>query len=198
MHLAANYRVITPDQRGHGDSEWARDCDYSTDAMAADALAIMQALDLSDPIVMGHSMGGRNTLVMALENPHAAKALVIIDVGPELSERGRKIIGSFIQANEEFDDIEAFVANVRNYDPYRSRQHIERTVKYNLFQRADGKFVSKCDRAPRRLGHTERGGGHTLTLEASAELQMPVLVLRGETSTILEPDAAQRLSLIHI
>lgn len=194
LHLAANYRVITPDQRGHGDSEWARDCDYSTDAMAADALAIMQALGLSDPIDMGHSMGGRNTLVMALENPHAAKALVIIDVGPELSERGRKIIGSFIQANEEFDDIEAFVANVRNYDPYRSRQHIERTVKYNLFQRADGKFVSKCDRAPRRLGHTERGGGHTLTLDASAELHMPVLVLRGETSTILEPDAAQRFA----
>ena len=67
-------------------------------------------------------MGGRNTLVMALENPHAAKALVIVDVGPELSERGRKIIGSFIQVNEEFDDIEAFVTNARNYDPYRSRK----------------------------------------------------------------------------
>ena len=156
LHHAANYRVITPDQRGHGDSEWARDCDYSTDAMAADAIAIMQALELTDPIVMGHSMGGRNTLVMALDNPHAAKALVIVDVGPELSERGRKIIGSFIQANEEFDDIEAFVTNVRNYDPYRSRQHIERTVKYNLFQRADGKFVSKCDRAPRRLADRTR------------------------------------------
>ena len=54
--------------------------------------------------------------------------------------------------------------------------------------------MSKCDRAPRRLGHTERGGGHTLTLDASAELHMPVLVLRGETSTILEPDAAQRFA----
>ena len=42
--------------------------------------------------------------------------------------------------------------NVRQYDPYRSREHIERTVKYNMLERADGKYVSKCDSNPRRLG----------------------------------------------
>ena len=64
-------------------------------------------------------------------------------MGPEISDEGRKAIGSFVRANEEFDDLEQFVENVRRYDPYRSREHIERTVKYNLFLRADGKYVSK-------------------------------------------------------
>ncbi len=194
LHLARHYRVVVPDQRGHGDSEWARDCAYSTEEMAADAVALMRAMNIDQPIVMGHSMGGRNTLVMALSDQNAAKALVIIDIGPEISARGRMIIGSFIADNEEFDDIDAFVANVRQYDPYRSQEHIERTVRYNLFQRIDGKYVSKCDRAPRKLGLTERGGGHKLTLENVATLDLPVLVVRGETSTILTPEAAVRFT----
>jgi esterase len=194
LHLADRYRVIVPDQRGHGDTEWARDCAYSTDEMAADAIALMEALNINRPIVMGHSMGGRNTLVMALDAPQVARALVIIDIGPEVSERGRKIISGFIAANEEFEDLDAFVANVRQYDPYRSIEHIQRTVRYNLFKRVDGRYISKSDRAPRKLGVTERGGGHSLTLENTANLEMPVLVVRGATSSILEPDAAERFA----
>ena len=77
---------------------------------------------------------------------------MIVDVGPELSDRGRAVIAGFVRDNEEFDDLDHFVRNVQQYDPYRSREHIERTVKYNMLQRADGKFVSKCDANPRRLG----------------------------------------------
>ena len=98
-----------------------------------------------------------------------------------------------MQANQEFDDLEHFVANVRKYDPYRPREHIERTVKYNMLQRADGKFVSKCDSNPRRLGIV-RGTGplDNITLEDAAKFDLPVLVVRGETSNILAPDAAER------
>jgi hypothetical protein len=35
---------------------------------------------------------------------------------------------------------------VERYDPYRPRAHIERTTKYNLLRRADGRYVSKSDR----------------------------------------------------
>ena len=41
LHLAGRYRVLALDQRGHGDSEWARDADYSVRAMADDALAFI-------------------------------------------------------------------------------------------------------------------------------------------------------------
>ncbi|MCB1745031.1 MAG: alpha/beta hydrolase, partial [Gammaproteobacteria bacterium] len=149
LHLANRFRVIVPDQRGHGDSEWARDCEYSNAEMAADAAALIETLALDRPLVMGHSMGGRNTMLLALSRPELSRALVLVDIGPELSDIGRKAIASFVAANEEFDDLQAFVENVRAYDPYRSREHIERTVKYNLFKRADGKYISKCDRAPR-------------------------------------------------
>jgi pimeloyl-ACP methyl ester carboxylesterase len=86
------------------------------------------------------------------------------------------------------------VRNVQSYDPYRSREHIERTVKYNMLQRADGKFVSKCDATPRRLG-LMRGSGplENITLEEARAFNLPVLVVRGANSRILERDAAERL-----
>ena len=95
--------------------------------------------------LMGHSMGGRNAMLLTRRDPSLLRGLVIVDVGPELSDRGRAVIAGFVRDNEEFDDLEHFVRNVQQYDPYRSREHIERTVKYNMLKRADGKFVSKCD-----------------------------------------------------
>ena len=123
------------------------------------------------------------------------RALVIVDVGPEVSEKGRAAIAGFVQAAQEFDDLEHFVRKVREYDPYRPREHIERTVKYNMLQRADGKFVSKCDSNPRRLSIV-RGVGplENITLEDAGKFDLPVLLVRGADSNILEPDAAERFA----
>ena len=160
--------------------------------MAEDAAALIQELGVERPLVMGHSMGGRNAMLMLLAHPQIARALVVVDVGPEISEAGRRAISSFVAANEEFEDFDAFVENVRAYDPYRSLEHIERTVKYNLFKRADGKFISKCDRAPRKLGLLPDPNVSKLTLQSVRQLALPVLVLRGETSNVLSEAAAIR------
>ena len=195
LHLAQRYRVLALDQRGHGDSEWARDVDYSNDAMSLDAEAFITALGLQRPILIGHSMGGRNAMLLTRRSQALLRALVIVDVGPELSERGRAVIAGFVQANQEFDDLEAFVENVRKYDPYRSREHIERTVRYNMLQRADGKFVSKCDATPRRLGLVRCTGPlDNITLDDARRFDLPVLVVRGANSNILAADAAERFA----
>ena len=193
LHLAQNYRVLALDQRGHGDSEWARDVEYSNHNMAQDAEAFIAAMGLRKPILMGHSMGARNSMILARHDHSYLRAMVVVDVGPEVSERGRAAIGGFVQANQEFDDLEHFVRNVRQYDPYRPREHIERTVKYNMLQRADGKFVSKCDSNPRRLGIL-RGTSpqDTVSLDDVRLYNLPVMVVRGENSNILEADAAER------
>jgi pimeloyl-ACP methyl ester carboxylesterase len=195
LHLAQRYRVLALDQRGHGDSEWARDVTYSNHEMSLDAEAFIGAMALQRPVVIGHSMGGRNTMLLMRRNQALLRAAVIVDVGPELSERGRATIAGFVQVNQEFDDLEHFVRNVRQYDPYRSREHIERTVKYNMLQRADGKFVSKCDSNPRRL-NIVRGSGplENITLEDATRFDLPVLLIRGANSNILAPDAAERFA----
>ena len=186
LHLSDRYYVFALDQRGHGDSEWNREQDYSIDSMVGDAVAFIADQQLLDPIVFGHSMGGRIALTMATQHLALARALVIVDVGPEISVEGSKTIQHFVVHNVEFDDLEIFLDNVQKYDPFRTRAHIERTVKYNMLRRADGKYISKVDHRRIPLRNAE------LTLDDMRTLTCPVLVLRGAESNILEPEAAVR------
>ena len=186
LHLSDRFHVYALDQRGHGDTEWSRELDYSMEAMAADALAFIADQELVRPVIFGHSMGGRVTLQAVLEEPAVARALVIVDVGPELSAKGTKVIGDFVTHNIEFDDLDVFLENVARYDRFRSREHIARTVKYNLLVRADGKYVSKVDH--RRLP----GSMREMTLDSVGAIPCPVLLVRGGESDVLEADAAER------
>ena len=188
LHLSDRYHVFALDQRGHGDSEWARDQDYSIDAKAADALAFIEDQGLDSPVIMGHSMGGRVTMSVALAKPEIARGLVLVDVGPELSPAGVEVIANFVTHNVEFDDLEEFLDNVVKYDRFRTREHIARTVKYNMLRRADGKYISKVDH--RRVPVTSSD----LTLDDVKTLPCPVLIVRGGESDILEPEAAERFA----
>jgi esterase len=193
LHLAQRYHVYALDQRGHGDSEWSREIDYSMEAMAADALAFLQDQQIDDPIVFGHSMGGFVTMYAARQSPGFARAIVLVDVGPELSVEGRKVVQDFVVHNVEFDDLDAFLDAVVKYDRFRSREHIARTAKYNLLSRADGKFVSKVDHRrfnPSDPGLITRSTG--LELEEVTQIACPVLVVRGGESAVLTAEAAER------
>ena len=195
LHLADRFHILALDQRGHGDSEWARDADYSSNAMASDASAVLEELNVASVTVIGHSMGGMNTMRLAVEEPHRSDRIVLVDIGPELSDQGTKSIRNFVTENREFDDVEHFVQSVQKYDPYRSREHIERTVKYNLLQRADGKYVSKRDHGPRlATTRTQREQSDLFSLQDAASITQPTLLIRGADSNVLTADAAQRFA----
>jgi esterase len=186
LHLSDRYNVFALDQRGHGDSEWSRDQDYSIEAKADDVLAFVDDQGIDSPVIMGHSMGGRVTMNVALAHPTLARGLVLVDVGPELSPVGVEVIHNFVTRNVEFDDLEEFLDNVVKYDRFRSREHIARTVKYNMLRRADGKYISKVDHRRVPLSASE------LTLADVTVIKAPVLLVRGGESDILDPDAAKR------
>ena len=193
LHLADRFHIIALDQRGHGDSEWARDADYSSHAMASDASSVLSELNIDSVTVLGHSMGGMNTLRLAMQDPHLLQRLVLVDIGPELSDAGTKSIRNFVTENREFEDLDAFIQNVQKYDPYRSKEHIERTVKYNLLQRADGKFISKRDHGPRlATTQNQRETSDRFSMEDTAEISQPTLVIRGADSNVLTSEAANR------
>jgi pimeloyl-ACP methyl ester carboxylesterase len=192
LHLADRYHVFALDQRGHGDSEWNRAADYSIDAMSRDAEAFLEAQQIEKPVIFGHSMGGMVTMSLALRRPELARAIGIVDVGPELSQAGTQIIGEFVHKNVEFDDLEEFLDRVEKYDPYRTRAHMERTLKYNLLRRADGRYVSKTDR--RRFWPAGEEARSRLrgapSLDELARLDLEVMIVRGAESQVLLAEAA--------
>jgi pimeloyl-ACP methyl ester carboxylesterase len=77
---------------------------------------------------------------------------------------------------------------VARYDRFRSREHIARTVKYNLLIRADGKYVSKVDhrRIPQSMS--------PIALDDVTTVPCPVLLVRGAESDVLLADAAERFA----
>ena len=97
------WRAYAVDLRGHGESEWAADGDYTLDAFAGDVLAISRVLD-APPALVGASLGGISSLAAIGEHPdeHVARALVLVDVAPRMEEQGRMRIGAFMA--EHMDD----------------------------------------------------------------------------------------------
>lgn len=81
-----DYHVLAMDQRGHGDSEWVENPDYSYYDYASDIDKVAAKLDLRDFVLVGHSMGGMVSLIYAATFPGRMKKLVIIDTSVKLSE----------------------------------------------------------------------------------------------------------------
>lgn len=78
--LAEHYRVITPDLRNHGDSPHALPMDYP--AMAADLERLLDDCGCESATVLGHSMGGKAAMALALQAPQRVQALVVVDIAP--------------------------------------------------------------------------------------------------------------------
>ena len=78
--LANRYRVITVDQRNHGESPHADEMDFA--CMAADVQALADSLGLTEPILLGHSMGGKTAMVAALLSPQRWRRLIVVDIAP--------------------------------------------------------------------------------------------------------------------
>lgn len=78
--LRDRYRIIAPDQRGHGKTTQATD-GYGWHSVAADAVALLDAVGIERAAVMGHSWGGNVAVGVAAHFPERVSALVMIDGG---------------------------------------------------------------------------------------------------------------------
>lgn len=78
--LATDRKVILVDMRNHGDSPWDDDVTYP--AMAADLAQVIETHADGRAIVLGHSMGGKAAMTLALTRPDVLAGLVIADIAP--------------------------------------------------------------------------------------------------------------------
>ncbi|WP_123534981.1 alpha/beta fold hydrolase [Halosimplex salinum] len=76
--LEDDYDVILYDARGHGQSD-APESGYGADDRAADLIGLLDGLDVEDPILFGHSMGGDTVLATAANYPDRPRAVVSVD-----------------------------------------------------------------------------------------------------------------------
>ncbi len=83
--LGPEWRVIAPDQRGHGDSD--RTAEYSREGYVDDLIALLEDLALGPVVVLGHSLGGINLMYLTARRPDLVAAFVNVD-GPVVMPDG--------------------------------------------------------------------------------------------------------------
>src|SRR6476646_2852419 len=106
--LAADRQVAAMDMRGFGDSDWPGD--YSTDANAADIVAVLDHLRWPRAILVGHSLGGRHAAVAAMRAPDRFAGLVLVDSAPENALAGSARVARTVSATPDaFPDIDAMM-----------------------------------------------------------------------------------------
>jgi esterase len=78
--LAAAHQVLTVDLRNHGRSPWAETMSF--DEMAGDVAALIKRHELGSTALIGHSLGGKVAMRLALTRPELVARLVVVDVAP--------------------------------------------------------------------------------------------------------------------
>jgi pimeloyl-ACP methyl ester carboxylesterase len=199
--LGETWRAYSVDLRGHGDSAWAPDGDYSLDAFARDVRAIARAL-AQPPALVGASLGGISSLtaIAETEGDPLAIALVLVDVAPRIEAAGVTRIGDFMKGNlDGFESLEAVADAIGVYNPHRPRPKNLDGLKKNLRQRADGRWMWHWD--PRfvsgRFGSPDETRSTLVDGDrlqrAARTLKIPTLLVRGRMSDLLSEAGAREL-----
>lgn len=95
--LSDQFFVITVDLRNHGDSPWLDTHNYHV--MADDLVEVINSLNIK-PNIIGHSMGGKAAMVLALKRPNLVRNLIVADIAPVKYEHDQS---QFIEAMQKVD-----------------------------------------------------------------------------------------------
>jgi len=192
------YHVLSFDLRGHGESGWASNGDYSIDAFAGDVACIARQAP-AGAVFVGASIGGIAALVAAGESPAPfARALVLIDVVPQMSEASLDRIRAFMSAGADgFASLEEAAAMVREYLPHRPPRSAL-GLRNNLRTGKRGRLYWHWDPAFHAGSKQRTEAGMLRRMEAATRgIGVPVLLVCGERSEVVgEQGIAHLLQLL--
>lgn len=194
-HLAEQgYRAISIDLRGRGESDWASDGDYLFESMLADIEACCKQIP-SPAVLVGASIGGALSLLLAARRPELCRALVLVDVSPTIEIAGAQGIVDFMRAHPEgFASLDDAETSIAKHNPSRRRQASQSGLGRVLRQRDDGRWIWHWD--PNFIAgdwQNKVAELSTLMQSAAPTIKQPCLLIRGQLSTIVSMESVDEL-----
>jgi pimeloyl-ACP methyl ester carboxylesterase len=190
LALRSRYHCLALDLRGHGDSEWSPEVDYSLDAHLADLEGFVAQLGLPRLAVVGHSLGAFIGLRYAALNQQVLAGYVSVDASPFLRDdtAGRQIV-KFILGRDEFLGLDDAVEYVRSFNPSSDPRLLRRSLATNLRRRPAGGLIWKHDlhRYLSPTGFEELVAQIRKLVPEARAVNCPTLVVRGSRSPALSP-----------
>jgi pimeloyl-ACP methyl ester carboxylesterase len=203
-HLAGRYRLIVPDQRGRGLSEWDPEAgNYRPDVYAGDMFALLDGLGVEKAALIGTSMGGLMAMLMGAVQPDRIPAIVFNDVGPVIDPIGLARIQGYIGPTAPFsswDEIAARCGEL-NAQAFPDFGHDDWLAFARRLGREapDGTISFDYDPAIAKgmQGDDASAVPPDLWPLWDALSAKPVLVLRGELSDVLSPETVKEMAARH-
>jgi pimeloyl-ACP methyl ester carboxylesterase len=190
----AGWRAVSIDLRGHGDSEWALNGDYSFTAYAADCVAVADALG-RPPVLVGASLGGVAAMIAeGGSDREVSRGLVIVDITHRSNPEGIQRIHDFMRSGlGGFATLEDAADAIAAYTPNRPKRVNPSGLMKVLRQRRDGRWYWHWD--PKFLERGRRevpGQDFQLLFEAALHnIRVPTLLVRGLLSDVVTEEGVQ-------
>jgi pimeloyl-ACP methyl ester carboxylesterase len=200
-HIAPARRVIVPDQRGRGRSQYdAQWMNYHPGTYVEDVWALLSELSIQRVVVVGTSLGGLMAMLMAATRPQMLAGVVLNDIGPEIDPVGVARIQSYagrLPPVRNWDDAAAqmkmtFGLAFPEYDEQQWRDFARKSFD------EDEAGVPRLAADP-RIGDAVRaipappGIAQAMWLAFGQLRNLPALALRGATSDLLSAATFERM-----
>lgn len=200
--LAPHYRLIVPDQRGRGRSQWDSNTDnYQPLCYSRDMFTLMDQLQLSRVPIIGTSMGGIMGMLMAAQYPERISALVLNDIGPEINLEGVQQIAGVVRQPIRYKDWPDAIDKIRRYNalvfPDFSANQWEAFAHRTCRESGNG-VVPDYDPG---IGQTFANAGDAAAPDLwpvfNQLKELPILLIRGATSNILKASTCKAMQQQH-
>jgi len=193
---ARGWKTVTLDLRGHGESDWAPNGDYSFTAFGADCLAVVDALG-EPPVLVGASLGGMSALLAeGTSDRPVSTGLVLVDITAKTNPEGIERISTFMRSGlRGFATLEEAADAIAAYTPHRQKRVNPEGLK-KVLRRRDGRWYWHWDPAfILRPERTETVPDRLLGLldVAMDNIHVPTLLVRGLLSDVVSQEGVDDL-----
>jgi pimeloyl-ACP methyl ester carboxylesterase len=199
--LSPRHKVIAMDLRGRGLSD-KPPTGYSIDHHCKDVLALMDALSLKRPVLMGHSLGAFISLVFAAQHPDRVDRLILVDGGGKLTEKQMAKVFAGIKPSldrlgQVFPTFGDYVSQMKQapfLQPWNS--FMETYFRYEV-EKVKGGLRSRVH--PKHIEEEAQNLGKVDSTQFYARVTSPTLILRAtkgllaEDDLVLPKDVAERM-----
>jgi pimeloyl-ACP methyl ester carboxylesterase len=183
--LEDGFDVVMPDARGHGGSS-APDRGYRYDDLAGDVVGLVRGLELSRPVLLGHSMGGMTAAVVASRGAANLRGLILVDPTFLSPERQREVRDSdVVEQHRRALGLRKsdLVAQARGRHPHRSPEIVDLQAEARL-KTSLGAFDVLT---PPHPGYRD----------VMSTIDVPTLLVIGDSSPVVTPEMAAELRGLH-
>ena len=202
-HLAGDRRVIVPEMRGRGRSDYAKDSSaYSPLTYVGDVELLLSELGISRFISIGTSMGGLMTMLMAATDASRLAGVVLNDIGPELDPSGIAKISSYVGQGRSFPTWMHAAKSLmevhgESFPDFTLERWLE-MAKRTMVLGQNGRIALDYDMAiAEPFNQPEGAAPPDLWPAFNAMSHVPTLLFRGELSNLLTAETAAKMKADH-